>query len=84
MSLTLEVAGRSDVGRVRPSNEDHYGFDEQLGIFVVCDGMGGHAAGEIASQIAVESVLSFFRDRKPEAGDTAYLEDAPLGARLLA
>jgi protein phosphatase len=46
--------------------------------------MGGHAAGEIASQIAVESVLGFFRDRKPEATDTAYLEDAPLGARLLA
>lgn len=84
MSLSLEVAGRSDVGRVRPSNEDNFGFDEQLGIFVVCDGMGGHAAGEIASQIAVESVLNFFRDRKPEVEESAYLEDAPLGARLLA
>jgi serine/threonine protein phosphatase PrpC len=84
MSLGLEVVGRTDVGRVRPSNEDHFGFDEKLGIFVVCDGMGGHAAGEIASRIAVETVLSFFRERKPRVEADVYLEDAPIGARLLA
>ncbi len=84
MSLRLEVAGRSDVGRVRPSNEDHFGYDERLGVFVVCDGMGGHAAGEIASQIAVDTVLSYFREHEPAIKDDAYLSDAPLGARLLA
>ncbi len=84
MSLALEVAGRSDVGRVRPANEDNFGYDEQLGIFVVCDGMGGHAAGEIASEIAVETVLSYFREHQPSVEDNAFLEDAPLGARLLA
>ena len=84
MSLGLEVAGRTDVGRVRPSNEDNFGYDERLGVFVVCDGMGGHAAGEVASQIAVDTVLSYFRDTKPAVEEDAYLDDAPLGARLLA
>jgi serine/threonine protein phosphatase PrpC len=82
MSLSLEVAGRSDVGRVRPSNEDHFGYDEQLGIFVVCDGMGGHAAGEVASEIAVDTLLSFFRERKPTVAEDAFLDDAPIGGLL--
>lgn len=82
MHLGLEVVGRSDVGKVRPSNEDSYGFDLPHGVFVVCDGMGGHAAGEVASKIAVDTLLSYFRDQEPLAAD-ASLADAPLGAQML-
>ena len=84
MSLILDVAGLTDVGLVRASNEDSFGYDERLGIFVVCDGMGGHAAGEIASRIAVDTVLRYFREHEPAVGQSDYLNDAPLGARLLA
>jgi len=84
MSLLLEAAGLTDVGRVRTSNEDSFGYDQQLGIFVVCDGMGGHAAGEIASQIAVDTVLAFFRNYKPPAAQNTTPDGTPPGARLLA
>ncbi len=62
MSLTVEVAAKTDVGCVRQNNEDNFGYDARHGIFVVCDGMGGMAAGEVASKMAVDTVLNYFRE----------------------
>jgi protein phosphatase len=62
MSLSVEVAGKTDVGCVRQNNEDNFGYDARHGIFVVCDGMGGMAAGEVASKMAVDTVLTYFRE----------------------
>jgi len=48
--------GGSDIGRRRTVNEDAYLCDDEIGLWVVADGMGGHAAGEVASRLAVESI----------------------------
>jgi serine/threonine protein phosphatase PrpC len=53
---TVRSFGATDVGKRRATNEDAFLADDALGLYVVADGMGGHAAGEIASQEAVETI----------------------------
>ncbi len=57
--MGIIAAGVTDVGCVRKHNEDSLLSDPALGLFVVADGLGGHAAGEVASQIVVETVGRF-------------------------
>ncbi len=53
--------GLTDTGRVRTSNQDAFAIDNELGLWVVADGMGGHVGGNIASELAVASIMNHVR-----------------------
>lgn len=53
----FQIVGLTDSGRMRDQNEDHIAFAPEAGLAIVADGMGGHRAGEVASRMAVESIL---------------------------
>lgn len=55
--MRLRVGAGTDTGRVRTLNEDVYVLREDRGLFIVCDGMGGAPAGEVASQLAADAIL---------------------------
>ena len=59
----LRAYGLSDKGRVRPTNEDCFAIQEELGLCVVADGLGGHNAGEVAARLAVDTVVRYVQER---------------------
>ena len=58
--LRIEVAGETNVGMKRTHNEDNFSILEESGLYIVADGMGGHASGEVASKMAVDAMKEFF------------------------
>ncbi|MGA3045451.1 MAG: protein phosphatase 2C domain-containing protein [Terracidiphilus sp.] len=73
--IRIAVSALSDIGCVRTNNEDAFGYNETLGIYVVCDGMGGMASGEVASSHAVAAIVNSFAETAASA--------VPISTRLL-
>ncbi|MGF7178001.1 PP2C family protein-serine/threonine phosphatase [Azospirillum doebereinerae] len=79
-AFTLTAAGQTDVGRTRSRNEDNFHADAAGRFAVVCDGMGGHAGGDVASRTAVETIVGLLDDAtliESRPGFSAYIGDDP-------
>ena len=74
-AVEVSAACVSDVGRSRSHNEDSFGEDATLGLWVVADGMGGHEAGEIASDLAVSHIFRLVADGMPVADAVSRAHD---------
>jgi protein phosphatase len=60
--IRIEVAGETNVGRKRNHNEDNFALLSQYGLFIVSDGMGGHASGEVASKLSIDALHEFLSE----------------------
>ena len=73
--FVIESTGISDIGKKRKTNEDALLVDDQLGLYVVADGMGGHLAGEVASSLVIETLRDFIK-QDPDREDEIALDEA--------
>src|SRR6476619_339815 len=76
--MKIRYAAKTDVGMKRNHNEDYFSLIEDEQLFIVADGMGGHASGEVASKMAAETVGEFYQRTKDEEATWPYKMDRSL------
>ena len=79
-AFTFDFAAATDIGCRRGNNEDSFGYDAEAHLYVVCDGMGGSAAGEVASGMAVRTMIETFEAQGLEAAEAGSI--LPIEQRL--
>lgn len=75
--MRISVGARTDVGRVRTNNEDSFKLVPELNLFILSDGMGGEAHGEIASNIAVQAVAAHCAEGRRDPSTPLLVEPRP-------
>ncbi|RMH42052.1 MAG: Stp1/IreP family PP2C-type Ser/Thr phosphatase [Deltaproteobacteria bacterium] len=76
--MKIRYAAKTDVGMKRTHNEDYFSLIEDEQLFIVADGMGGHASGEVASKMAAETIGEFYQRTKDEEATWPYKMDRSL------
>ena len=76
--MKIRYAAKTDVGMKRTHNEDYFSLIEDEQLFIVADGMGGHASGEVASKLAAETIGEFYQRTKDEEATWPYKMDRSL------
>ena len=76
--MKIRYAAKTDVGMKRTHNEDYFSLIEDEQLFLVADGMGGHASGEVASKMAAETISEFYQRTKDEEATWPFKMDRNL------
>lgn len=82
-NLLFDFAAVTDIGCERTNNEDSYGYDSERNLYVVCDGMGGRAAGEVASSLAVRTLIEAFDAASSASGAVEVATENRLHAAMV-
>ena len=76
--MKIRYAAKTDVGMKRTHNEDYFSLIEDEQLFIVADGMGGHASGEVASKMAADVIREFFGRTKEDDSTWPFKMDRQL------